>query len=239
GGGGDGFRLEGEGPGPRRRARSLYVLDATGRSRWVARRCGSRSVESYDRQIAIVADLRPLSSASLSAALLLEACETGWWYSVPTPGDRAVAAFITDADLLVEAQKPEALWLQALKTSRHTQERLAGSRAESVRVQASGTSRLRDPAGRGWAAIGDAAMVFDPLSSSGIMKALRTGVNVARDLAHAGATSDLVLPGYRERCDEEFAEYYKTLRWFYAKEQRWPRSPFWQRRHEWLIARGP
>ena len=228
----DGFQLEADAPTGRLHVRARYVVDATGRSRWAARRLGASRVESHDRQVAFAARLRAPRPRSLSPVLLLEACMMGWWYSVPVPRRGAVAAFVTDAELVRRGrQQPELLWRRFLESAEHTRERLAGLSIEAMRVAPAGTSRLLDPLGPGWAAVGDAAMGFDPLSSMGITTALETGLWVARSLVAAAPSPALVLPGYRSHCERAFAEYCTARRWFYARERRWEDSPFWRRRH--------
>jgi hypothetical protein len=37
-------------------------------------------------------------------------------------------------------------------------------------------------------------------------------------------------PRYEKFIAAEYASYCETKRWFYSQEQRWPSSPFWQRR---------
>jgi flavin-dependent dehydrogenase len=94
-------------------------------------------------------------------------------------------------------------------------------------------SRLLDPlSGDDWLAVGDAASRFDPLSSQGIVKALRSGIFASY------AIGDLLLNGdksglrrYQRFVAEEFKSYAQTRLKYYRQEQRWPNSEFWRRRH--------
>ena len=150
-----GFDLAGSGTGRSRRIRARDLLDATGSARWAARRLGSEMTESPHRQVGLAARLTPSSAAEpWPPALLLEACEGGWWYSVPVPGRHAVAVFVTDGDLLPRGRKPELAWRAALRASTHTRERLGGHRVRAFQVHSCGTSRLSHLVGAGWAAIG-------------------------------------------------------------------------------------
>jgi flavin-dependent dehydrogenase len=80
-------------------------------------------------------------------------------------------------------------------------------------------------------AAGDAAMTFDPLSSQGILKALRSG-----KLASFVAV-DFLLRGvdtherYTRLARAEYDEYEWVKRTYYSEERRWPAAPFWARRH--------
>jgi flavin-dependent dehydrogenase len=215
-----------------RAARVRFLIDSSGASRVVARKLGG-STEIVDRQVGLVAELKArIGDTELSPTLLLEATERGWWYSVPVPGRRAVAAFMSDADLVSAAGvTPREQWSNELLRAAHTRERLLGFSPQAVRVFGCGTSRLREPGGLGWAAVGDAAMVFDPLSSMGIAKALDSGLFVARSILSLGPSSTLRLEQYEQSCRQEFQAYLTTRSWFYTREQRWSGAPFWQRRH--------
>ena len=85
-------------------------------------------------------------------------------------------------------------------------------------------------AGDGWIAVGDAASMVDPLSSTGVLKALRSGAEAADRIAEylAGDTSAL---GHYENSIRSDFRTYLGARWRqYAIEARWPREPFWARR---------
>jgi flavin-dependent dehydrogenase len=79
-------------------------------------------------------------------------------------------------------------------------------------------------------AAGDAAAAFDPLSSQGVLMALRTGKLasfVALDHLLGRADSS---PRYDALLRREYEGYQATRRSFYREEQRWPDAPFWARR---------
>ena len=80
--------------------------------------------------------------------------------------------------------------------------------------------------------VGDAASSFDPISGHGIVKALRSGVFASYAIAdHLERDDSDGLRRYGAFVRSEFAAYRKTLDEYYAQEQRWPDSVFWQRRH--------
>src|SRR5947209_19913475 len=49
-------------------------------------------------------------------------------------------------------------------------------------LHAAASQRLETCKGDGWLAVGDAASTFDPLSSQGIIKGLRSGICAARSI---------------------------------------------------------
>jgi flavin-dependent dehydrogenase len=94
-------------------------------------------------------------------------------------------------------------------------------------------SRLLNPiTGPNWLAVGDAASRFDPLSSQGIVKALRSGIFASYAIGDLLVRSDPTgLRRYQHYITEEFRSYTQTRAKYYGQEQRWPQSPFWRRRH--------
>ena len=214
--------------GPRRLA-ARFVIDATGRRAAFARRQGARLMAA-DRLVGAVVFLeRSAGSADVPAVTLVEATGDGWWYSAPLPGGRLVAAFMTDADLA--GGRDPAGWTARLAGAPHTAERLTGTRAlAGPRLVAARSQRLDRAAGLGWAAAGDAASAFDPLSAQGIVKALRSGTwasYAALDWLRgepAGAEKLRLL------VEEEFAAYLETRAEVYGAEGRFRDAAFWRRR---------
>jgi flavin-dependent dehydrogenase len=116
-------------------------------------------------------------------------------WSYTAPG---ISAFLTDADLLP---------------------RLPGQATDAS------TSSLDRVVGPGWAATGDAAVSFDPLSSQGVVTALVMGREAGRLAAGLVSAADYAAE-YGALLDEHVA----LQREYYALETRWPDSPFWARR---------
>jgi hypothetical protein len=87
-------------------------------------------------------------------------------------------------------------------------------------------------AGDGWLAVGDAVASHDPLSASGIARALDSGAHAAVAIHALLARGDEApLAAYAERQTRGFELYCDTWARYYQIEQRWPGSPFWSRRH--------
>ena len=95
-----------------------------------------------------------------------------------------------------------------------------------------GVTYLDQLTGPGWAAAGDAAVSFDPLSSQGILTALLMGRD-AGDAVAAMLTN--IGPEPLLRYSSNYATLLDThmrrRMAYYALEQRWPNAPFWARRH--------
>jgi flavin-dependent dehydrogenase len=180
--------LRGDQTGGGRTLHAQFLVDATGRAAWLARWMGQLP-HRHDCLIGIHGlVVAPDRTREISHALWIEASENGWWYSAPLRSDDLVVVYMTDADLLAgHSGGPNAVWRQRLREAPRTLERLRGlDLPAKVRVAPAQSQRLARVFGRGWAAVGDAACAFDPLSPSGIRKALEDGVRAASAVAAAG-----------------------------------------------------
>jgi flavin-dependent dehydrogenase len=224
---GDEFRVDTRGGVGGLRAR--YVVDASGRGApGTARLAQDRCWLSIDRQVALVARATLRASEQVEPELLVESSEHGWWYAAPQPGGTLVLAWLTDADLLGPREQRSSRFAEALERTVHI--RALAQRAEAplppVAVRAD-TGFLMPDRGRGWCAVGDAAMGGDPLAGDGVERALsgalRAAPEIERELEGApfeeGAAPSRRIEGYlgaRAR--------------YYSAERRWPKSPYWRRR---------
>ena len=219
-----GYMLQLRGSNPSICAR--FVIDTSGREASFAIRCGARRVAD-DRLIGVCG---LLPAAGRDACTLVESQPDGWWYSSLLPGSRIIAAWMSDADLVREQHLCEPdCWLAHLRRARWTPERTGGTLIEPLKVWTAHSQCLSTVHGENWVAAGDAATTYDPLSSLGILKALRAGKIASFTAIDRLEGRDSSLR-YERFIAGEYAAYRETKRWFYSQEQRWPRSPFWQRR---------
>lgn len=207
------------------------VIDATGRTATVARwLSGERA--AHDALVAAAARYRA-PSEQCGRYTLIEATGDGWWYSAPLPDERVVVAWFTDGDLVGDRHEPEQ-WRDELAETTRTAARVADGSFERGPVVAGAVShRLRRTLGADrWLAVGDAAMGVDPLSGSGVERAIDTGVRGALamdDWLDGGREG---VEQYESDVDAEFDAYRKRWRSYYALEERWSDRPFWRRRHD-------
>jgi len=224
----------------RHHIRAGLIVDATGRASSFAQKQGVRRIP-YDRLIGVIGfATRRTPEPEPSSFTLIEAVESGWWYSTVLPGSRAVAAYMTDSDLWGNAQRRESdYWLRQLRRTLHIEPSVSTcTMDDSQHVVAANTSRLERLTGRNWLAVGDAAMAFDPLSGQGVFKALQSALKAADAIDQRRSGSEEALPDYEAAMTRDFDEYQRTRNTIYGKEQRWPEAPFWQRRqpHETATA---
>ncbi|WP_241759577.1 NAD(P)/FAD-dependent oxidoreductase [Pyxidicoccus parkwayensis] len=226
-----GWRLQLNTPEGPRTLHCAVLVDATGRSAQVARYRGVRR-QNHDLlcSVSAVVDRPPSHEEHL---LRVEATPMGWWYTAPLPQGRIIFTLMSDVDVLERhnALRP-AGWSALLARTRHLTRGLEGPpTVQRLHVRPCETSRLERAAGEGWAAVGDAAAMWDPLSSSGIVKGLRTGQAAARALLASLRGEREALEDYAREREEEFSGYLDARQAHYAQERRWMGEVFWQRRH--------
>jgi 2-polyprenyl-6-methoxyphenol hydroxylase-like FAD-dependent oxidoreductase len=203
--------------------RSTWVLDATGGSASILRRCGGQR-RNMDR---LVAFARHYESGGTDPSTLVEAAEDGWWYSAPRPGGRMVTMFLTDADSPQRRAAQPAAWRRCLDSAPLTLARVQGAAAPGeVRsyLAAPGISHwdMRLPV----LPVGDAMMSFDPVAAQGMCFALRSGMDAAQVCFAGGARAVAV---YRRGVEQLFSDHLARRESIYAAERARRPSQFWQR----------
>jgi flavin-dependent dehydrogenase len=210
-----------------------FIVDATGRESAVALKQGAKRIY-YDHLIGVVGYFSPNSQETFDGNyMLLEAVEDGWWYSATLPDLRLVVAYMTDADMYSAGIKTSAThFLDQLRRAPHTRSRATSHALKSdVRVLSANSYRIDRITGRNWLAVGDAATAFDPLSSQGVYKALKSGLRAAQRIEDYLAGEETALLDYSSWVNESFDRYLLLRKEYYSREGRWPSSEFWQRRH--------
>lgn len=197
--------------------RSQCVVDASGRTGAVVGRLGVTSVR-LDDQVALIGVVRDAGGERVTT---VEAVPEGWWYSAPLPGERRVAALVTDADLV--GAKRRQTWEESLAATHHIAALVATPSGVDVSAYPAGAAYREQLQGEGWVAVGDAAVSVDPLSSQGLI----TGVVMA---AHAARLVGTDLADWEANYRAVLAEHEETRGWLYAVETRWPNADFWSRR---------
>jgi flavin-dependent dehydrogenase len=220
--------------GPKRRPlQADFLVDATGRSAWLARALQSERM-AHDKLVGMVGYMVPKTAVGAQVhRLLVEACEDGWWYSTPLADGRIVAAYMTDADIAAKSPgRPLTFWRQRLDASHHTKARTAAFEITGeVRIRPAWSQTLSTVAGTNWLTVGDAALSFDPLSSAGIAKGLKWGIGAAAVIRRQLDGERGVCTIYQREVYTAFNDYLRTQATYYRMEARWPQSTFWRRRH--------
>jgi flavin-dependent dehydrogenase len=141
---------------------ALFVIDATGRWRWMAGKLGLKMEVHGPRRIAWYGYVEGECSARAVAPALRTDAE-GWTWIARVRQD-----VYQWTRLNFDCRRPREGWLP---------EELVGLRMCAPMSGADVTWRMaQEPAGRGYFLVGDAACVLDPASSHGVLKAIMSGM---------------------------------------------------------------
>jgi len=163
--------------GQRSRGRSRLLIDASGRSSFIARRFG-RALATGEPTLAI--GLSYATNGPANQMLRVERVTTGWWYFVDRDGTTD-AVWVVPRHALA-GRRPQDMLGDALGTSHWANAtRECRSTWSQPRVM-DATPRAHVAAGDHWLAIGDAAAAYDPISSQGLTNSLSTAWFAARAL---------------------------------------------------------
>lgn len=231
-----------------RQDRADYLVDCSGRQAVVARTLGVPTVENDDRLFAYAQWFSCVGDDD-DRYTRIEATQDGWWYSNRLPstdGDEIsrLVVFHSDKDLSAARLAASPLGFdQLLDSSTHIAPLLKtkGYRpCGIIRGAPANSQRLQDFCGDGWMAVGDAAQAYDPLSSQGIVKALRTASHAGHMIHYALTESSQVAArldsgnAYIHQYDEQqrqlWQSYLSQRDFYYGIQPRWSDQPFWQRR---------
>jgi flavin-dependent dehydrogenase len=161
--------------------RARYLVDATGRSRALARRLNAK-IKLHDRLLGLTASVSRDESRAKIRSMLIVATPFGWWYAAPTPKGHVLALF-TDADL----------------APRELRRRL--------RPVAANSAFTHMEVGQGWLPVGDACASHDPLCGWGVYRAMTNGLRAADAIEAFLANGDSCqLEDYRHHCYQQYEE---------------------------------
>jgi flavin-dependent dehydrogenase len=218
------------------RLRGRVLVDATGRRAGPGRSLGARRV-LFDRLVAVSAGWSDVDVTG-ERYLLVEAGADGWWYTAPLPGGAIVGMLMTDADLCRRGGLAgTARWHSRLRAAALTAARVgAAPPVGAPRVYPAASHRLVRPGDpRPWLAVGDAALAVDPISGSGVLRALRTAEAAAETAAalldRSGDAAALV--GRYESARDRACTEYLLQRAHYYGLVRHLHGPFWTRRNRY------
>jgi flavin-dependent dehydrogenase len=226
--------LSASGPDGLSSCRTRWLVDATGRSGFVARRLGVRRITD-DRLLAFSSLFRPEYRGDLDSLSFVESVEDGWWYTALLSSGVRTVTFFTDAGLpAANAARTRQGFLSLLSMTVHVSRRLEPFRyeiADGPQATDARTSRLERFCGSGWIAVGDAAISFDPLSSQGLLTALYGGLKAAAALVEQLESGGKSLERYEQALLRVYESFTANRLEYYGFERRWADSPFWKSRH--------
>lgn len=202
-----------------------FVVDASGRGaplglagrRWVA----------CDRMVGVARRMR--AAREVAPELTIESAPEGYWYVAPQPEGRLLFVFMTDADLEMTKGTRVSGELSARFDAALARTSLAralaegGAFEEEPRVVRADTGMSVPSRGKGFIAIGDAAMAGDPLSGDGVARGIRSALEAAAAI-EGGLVEE---PG---QVAGKLSRFLELRGRYYSMETRFSGALFWMRR---------
>ncbi|WP_109851803.1 lysine-epsilon-oxidase maturase LodB [Aquimarina sp. AU58] len=209
-----------------------FLVDATGRQNAVSRNLGLKPLKS-DELVAIGTFITFEKGKVPAQEVLLETVEEGWWYCATLPNDKIGLTLFTDAGIAKEKQLQKThQFNQLLLNTRYIKNKIKqGVSYQSPWVRNAFSKLIDITPIKNYIAVGDAIASFDPISSMGIGFALSSACHASKtiiDFENSG--DDTCRLDYQHNINAIYKDYQQTKNQFYATEQRWKESEFWQQR---------
>lgn len=213
--------------------KSRFVIDATGKKAAFSSLQQVTKIKE-DRMVGIYRfyNIAYSNKMDLGTGTCVETDPYGWWYSTTLPNKKLVIGYMTDADIANEMQIRRAhIFDKHLFKTNYTRSRTENStNLIEPQIVAAHTQLLSSPIGNSWLAVGDAASSYDPISSLGIFKSLTMSQFAAYATFDFLKGDPSALPKYQHIITQDYKGYLKKRQEYYAQEQRYPNSSFWERR---------
>ncbi len=211
--------------------RSHFVIDASGRSAALVRQLKVARIKGPPLvALWAIADGTALPSEewrALTAQTLVESQSQGWWYGAKLPNRTLLAIFHTSPNYASILRKQPQLWWQQLKTTELISGLfpISGFEGQVIRVNDARDIQSQKTHGCQWAACGDAAISFDPLSSQGIFNAIASAYMLCRCLLDSDRKAKL--ENYEQQLWQIGDNYRKLRLHFYRSAYTYHGGDFW------------
>ena len=186
--------------GERVGVKAKVVVDATGTNAMLSRRLGIKKTDPKLRKASYFAHYkggRRDEGRNEGATLVLSTQNNdGWFWYIPLPDDIVSVGVVGDLDRILSQYKsrgatPEEILEEEIKSCRGLDDRMTNAvRVSPVHVLSDFSYRASRCAGEGWVLIGDAFGFLDPMYSSGVFLALRSGEMAADAINEAFEKND-------------------------------------------------
>jgi flavin-dependent dehydrogenase len=187
------------------------VVDATGRDALLASKLGHKKRDPDLNKIAIFTYFQGAKrdpGIDAGATTVAYISEKGWFWYIPLANDVVSVGVVAEADYLYrETRDPEEVFCREAAQCAWIADHIApGTHLGPVRVTGEFSYRSSQAAGDGFCLVGDAFSFLDPVFSSGVFLALKSG-EMAADAIHQGLTQDGRVTA------ATFEAYERDLRW--------------------------
>lgn len=227
-----GHKIEVESAGQKIDLDAGFLVEARGRAAPAAKLKRFRGAET-------VSLLQYWQGEPLDRHSAVESFADGWaWMAADEVGMRYLQlTFDVATTVLPEKSQLVDFCNRRFAELPQAQEFLAGaSPLGEIHARTSTPILCEEAVGDNWIRVGDAAMSVDPLSGNGIFQALSSSLQapaVVNTLLSKAENKKLARQFHQLRVTELFYRFARIGRDFYAMEEQWSDTPFWQMRAKW------
>lgn len=203
---------------------SRFVIDASGHRALVGATQGERQEAKDLRKIAFFAHyrgLKPAGTGRNAGNTIIVILKNAWIWMIPINREVTSVGVVVDRD---EYQRcgltPEAVLERTLANGSFAAERMeSAERVTPVMARKDFSYRMKDLSGPNYALVGDAAGFIDPIFSTGVFIAMKSG-EMAADAAtqRLRTGSEKELRRYAARLGRALDKYLMMIRHFYERE---------------------
>jgi flavin-dependent dehydrogenase len=178
--------------------RAKVVVDATGTNAFLSRKLGIRRMDPGLRKASLFAHYkgakRDTGRDEGATLVLANKNQDGWFWYIPLPDDIVSIGVVGDLDRLITHNKgkpPERILDEEIQNCLSLIPRMENAtRVSDVHVLSDFSYRATRAAGHGWVLVGDAFGFLDPMYSSGVFLALKSGEMAADAINEALEKND-------------------------------------------------
>ncbi|SBS35632.1 Putative FAD-dependent oxidoreductase LodB [Marinomonas spartinae] len=207
-----------------------FIIDASGRSTMMSRLLSIKK-EKGAPLVALwsSAVLDDATYKTLSQQTFIESQADGWWYAARLPQKRLIAIFHTSAEYAATLHKHPHLWQTKLANTQLISKHIPIDPVIHAErhINNARDTRLKAYYGTGWAACGDAALSFDPLSSQGIYNALASAAMLYKALLSNNRDSALI--AYQQQLNQVANIYQQKRQQYYQQAYHEFQTEFWKK----------
>lgn len=213
--------------GHSREVRARWLLDASGRAAVLGRQLGLPKTDlGLQKRFAIFAHFRGVrcNDAPRQGDIIIVRLEHGWFWIIPLDAEKTSVGLVVSQEHFREAGlSAEALFEQTVATASELQNRMAAAKRVGEFLSTGDyTYRFLQNAGPRWLLIGDAAGFVDPIFSSGVMLAIKSGCLAAEEILAADrrgrALGWIARRRYTRRVGEMSGLFLRMIRMFYDRK---------------------
>ncbi len=203
--------------GTQHAARAAAVVDASGRTGFVARRHGERRYDPRLRNVALHAQYEGIPRAAGRRAgdiRMVMRPDRGWFWFIPLSETVISVGVVLPKHVYTRnGSLEDALGAYLAETPMTASLTAHARRVTPVRFDADYSYRATRFAGDRWLLAGDAGAFLDPIFSTGVYLAMHSGIDAARALDAALTAGDLSRPRFAayERAVRRRYEYFRRF----------------------------